>query len=96
ASIVLPSPGFDPAASLTAVAEEKATSLYGVPTMFIAANGRTRPARSEACRLRVSSTVIVGSLPRVAVELSACPQSQPTCGFRIVHMLAVVCRRGLG
>ncbi|RAE91362.1 AMP-binding protein, partial [Burkholderia multivorans] len=39
ASIVLPSPGFDPAASLTAVAEEKATSLYGVPTMFIAELG---------------------------------------------------------
>ncbi len=36
ASIVLPSPGFDPLASLQAVAEEKATSLYGVPTMFIA------------------------------------------------------------
>ncbi|MEW1987254.1 AMP-binding protein [Brevibacterium casei] len=40
ASIVLPSPGFDPAASLTAVAEEKATSLYGVPTMFIAELGQ--------------------------------------------------------
>lgn len=38
-SIVLPSPGFDPAASLTAVAEEGATSLYGVPTMFIAELG---------------------------------------------------------
>ncbi|RBP64186.1 fatty-acyl-CoA synthase [Brevibacterium sanguinis] len=36
ASIVLPSPGFDPLASLRAVAEERATSLYGVPTMFIA------------------------------------------------------------
>ena len=35
-TIVLPSPGFDPLASLHAVAEEKATSLYGVPTMFIA------------------------------------------------------------
>lgn len=36
ASIILPSPGFDPVASLAAVADEKATSLYGVPTMFIA------------------------------------------------------------
>lgn len=36
ATIILPSPGFDPVASLAAVAEEKATSLYGVPTMFIA------------------------------------------------------------
>src|SRR6202161_328986 len=36
AAIVIPSPGFDPAASLRAVAAEKCTSLYGVPTMFIA------------------------------------------------------------
>lgn len=36
AAIVLPAPAFDAAATLTAVAEEKCTSLYGVPTMFIA------------------------------------------------------------
>jgi len=36
ATIVIPSPGFDPAASLKAVAAERCTSLYGVPTMFIA------------------------------------------------------------
>ncbi|MCB8909523.1 AMP-binding protein [Rhodococcus rhodochrous] len=36
ATIVLPAPGFDPAATLSAVAAEKCTSLYGVPTMFIA------------------------------------------------------------
>ena len=39
ACIVLPSPGFDPAATLAAVAQEKITSLYGVPTMFIAELG---------------------------------------------------------
>src|SRR5699024_12287128 len=31
-----PSPGFDPVATMSAVTEERATSLYGVPTMFIA------------------------------------------------------------
>jgi fatty-acyl-CoA synthase len=36
AAIVIPSPGFDPASSLRAVQEERCTSLYGVPTMFIA------------------------------------------------------------
>ncbi|RCS90344.1 AMP-binding protein [Brevibacterium aurantiacum] len=35
AAMILPSPGFDPGAALSAVSEEKATSLYGVPTMFI-------------------------------------------------------------
>ena len=36
ATIVIPAPSFDPAASLRAVETEKCTSLYGVPTMFIA------------------------------------------------------------
>jgi fatty-acyl-CoA synthase len=36
ATMVIPAPGFDPAATLRAVASERCTSLYGVPTMFIA------------------------------------------------------------
>ncbi|GLZ55145.1 AMP-binding protein [Actinomycetospora sp. NBRC 106378] len=36
ATMVIPAPGFDPALTLAAVAEERCTSLYGVPTMFIA------------------------------------------------------------
>ncbi|HEX5188512.1 MAG TPA: AMP-binding protein [Streptosporangiaceae bacterium] len=36
ACIVIPAPGFDPAETLRAVQAEKCTSLYGVPTMFIA------------------------------------------------------------
>ena len=35
-AIIIPAPGFDPAATLRAVAQEQCTSLYGVPTMFIA------------------------------------------------------------
>jgi fatty-acyl-CoA synthase len=36
ACMVIPAPGFEPSATLAAVAEERCTSLYGVPTMFIA------------------------------------------------------------
>ena len=36
AAMVYPSEGFDPLATLQTVAEERCTSLYGVPTMFIA------------------------------------------------------------
>jgi len=36
ACMVIPNPAFDPAATLRAVADERCTSLYGVPTMFIA------------------------------------------------------------
>jgi fatty-acyl-CoA synthase len=34
--MVIPAPAFDPRATLAAVAAERCTSLYGVPTMFIA------------------------------------------------------------
>ena len=36
AAMVIPAPSFDPAATLGAVEAERCTSLYGVPTMFIA------------------------------------------------------------
>ncbi|WP_425828083.1 AMP-binding protein [Streptomyces fractus] len=36
ACIVIPGPSFEPAATLRAVQQERCTSLYGVPTMFIA------------------------------------------------------------
>jgi len=36
ACIVIPAPGFDPAQTLRTVQAERCTSLYGVPTMFIA------------------------------------------------------------
>jgi fatty-acyl-CoA synthase len=36
AAMVIPAPSFDPAATLAAVQAERCTSLYGVPTMFIA------------------------------------------------------------
>ncbi|MFE2474494.1 AMP-binding protein [Streptomyces sp. NPDC059389] len=36
AAMVIPAPAFDPAATLAAVEAESCTSLYGVPTMFIA------------------------------------------------------------
>jgi len=35
-TMVIPAQGFDPEATLAAVAQERCTSLYGVPTMFIA------------------------------------------------------------
>jgi len=36
AAIVIPAPGFEPAQTLRTVQAERCTSLYGVPTMFIA------------------------------------------------------------
>jgi fatty-acyl-CoA synthase len=39
AAMVIPAPAFDPSATLAAVSAERCTSLYGVPTMFIAMLG---------------------------------------------------------
>ena len=39
ATMVIPAAAFDPAATLRAVQDERCTSLYGVPTMFIAELG---------------------------------------------------------
>ncbi len=36
ATMVIPAPAFDPKATLQAIQQERCTSLYGVPTMFIA------------------------------------------------------------
>src|SRR5258708_1848037 len=36
AAMILPSPSFDPLATMEAIHVERATSIYGVPTMFIA------------------------------------------------------------
>ncbi|MFC4374816.1 AMP-binding protein [Nocardia halotolerans] len=36
AAVVIPAPSFDPGATLAAVAAQRCTALYGVPTMFIA------------------------------------------------------------
>ena len=52
ACMVIPAPGFDPAATLRAVQAERCTSLYGVPTMFIAELGLAEFADYELGSLR--------------------------------------------
>ena len=52
AAIVLPSEGFDPKATLRAVAEERCTALYGVPTMFIAELADPQLAGADLSSLR--------------------------------------------
>jgi fatty-acyl-CoA synthase len=59
ATIVIPAPLFDPAATLAAVAEERCTSLYGVPTMFIAELARPDFADYDLRSLRTG--VMAGS-----------------------------------
>jgi fatty-acyl-CoA synthase len=52
ATMIYPSEAFEPDAVLEAVAEEKATALYGVPTMFIAELASPRFAEFDLTSLR--------------------------------------------
>jgi fatty-acyl-CoA synthase len=58
--VVVPSESFDAAAVLAAVAAERCTSLYGVPTMFIAELGRPDFDRYDLTSLR---TGMMGGAP---------------------------------
>jgi fatty-acyl-CoA synthase len=59
AALILPSPQFDALATLEAVHRERATALYGVPTMFIAEMEHPEFARFDLTSLRTG--VMAGS-----------------------------------
>ena len=59
ACLIYPSEAFDPAAVLAAVEEEKCTSLYGVPTMFIAEIEHADFAKTNFSTLRTG--IMAGS-----------------------------------
>jgi fatty-acyl-CoA synthase len=59
ACVVVPGEGFDPLAVLEAVAEERCTSLYGVPTMFVAELEHPRFSEFDLSSLRTG--VMAGS-----------------------------------
>jgi fatty-acyl-CoA synthase len=58
-TMIYPNDAFDPLLTLTTVAEEKATALYGVPTMFIAELDRPELDRFDLSSLRTG--VMAGS-----------------------------------
>ena len=59
AAMVIPAAGFDAAATLRACATERCTSLYGVPTMFIAELGEPDLADYDLSSLRTG--IMAGS-----------------------------------
>lgn len=59
AAMILPAPTFDPEATLRAVEAERCTSLYGVPTMFIAELGLDNFAEFDLSSLRTG--IMAGS-----------------------------------
>ncbi|MEU5089891.1 AMP-binding protein [Streptomyces sp. NPDC021356] len=73
ACVVIPGPSFDPEATLEAVRRERCTSLYGVPTMFIAELGLPGFAAYDLSTLRTG--IMAGSpcpvevMKRVVAEM---------------------------
>jgi fatty-acyl-CoA synthase len=59
ACMVIPAPAFDPLATLEAVERERCTSLYGVPTMFIAELAHPEFGRFDLSSLRTG--IMAGS-----------------------------------
>jgi fatty-acyl-CoA synthase len=65
ATMVIPAPGFDPELTLRAVADERCTGVYGVPTMFIAMQNHPSFASHDLSSLRTG--IMAGSICPVEV-----------------------------
>ena len=65
ATMVIPAPAFDPAATLRAVQTERCTAVYGVPTMFIAMQNHEAFASFDLSSLRTG--IMAGALCPVEV-----------------------------
>jgi fatty-acyl-CoA synthase len=64
-TMIIPAPAFDPALTLRAIAEERATAVYGVPTMFIAMQNDPSFADADLATLRTG--IMAGSICPVEV-----------------------------
>ncbi|MGN6722479.1 MAG: AMP-binding protein [Marmoricola sp.] len=65
ATMIIPAPGFDPAITLKSIVDERATGVYGVPTMFIAIQNDATFADSDLSTLRTG--IVAGSVCPVEV-----------------------------
>ncbi|HSZ30890.1 MAG TPA: AMP-binding protein [Pseudonocardiaceae bacterium] len=70
ACLVYPAPSFEPVATLSALARERCTSLYGVPTMFIAMLAQLNPTQLNPTQLNSTD---LSSLRTGIMAGSPCP-----------------------
>jgi fatty-acyl-CoA synthase len=93
ACIVIPAPGFEPAATLRAAQDERCTSLYGVPTMFIAELALPDFAGYDLTTLRTG--IMAGSPCPVEVMkrvLSEMHMSEVTIAYGMTETSPVSCQ----
>jgi fatty-acyl-CoA synthase len=82
AALVVPAPSFDPRATLAAVASERCTSLYGVPTMFVAELDHPERPGFDLSSLRTG--IMSGApcpLPLMEAVVSTLGASEITIGY---------------
>ena len=82
ACLVYPAPAFDPKATLAAVAEERCTSLYGVPAMFIA---ELAAPGFDAYDLSSLRTGIIGGAPCPVEVMKQIVDRMGMAGVTIVY-----------
>lgn len=83
ATMVLPAPHFSPLATLQAVAQERCTALYGVPTMFIGQLNHPQFLEFDLTSLRTGcmagAPCPIEIMKRVITEMH-CPEITIACG----------------
>ncbi len=82
AAVVVPSAGFDPGATLAAIEAERCTSIYGVPTMFVAE--LEHPDRKSRDLTSLRTGIMAGSpcpLPLMEAVISELGARQITIGY---------------
>ena len=97
AAIVVPAPTFDPETTLRTVEEQRCTSLYGVPTMFIAELALPDFGRYDLTSLR--SGIMAGSPCPIAVMkqcVSAMHMNEVTICYGMTETSPVSTQTGTG
>ncbi|WP_336491733.1 AMP-binding protein [Methylobacterium nigriterrae] len=97
AAMVYPGEGFDPVRTLQAVAEERCTTLYGVPTMFIAALEHVDREKLDLSGLRTG--IMAGSPCPIAVMKQVVEKlnmSDVTIAYGMTETSPVSFQNGIG
>jgi fatty-acyl-CoA synthase len=90
-AMVVPAPTFDPKATLCAVESERCTSLYGVPTMFVAQLDHPDRPKHDLTSLRTG--IMAGSpcpLPLMKAVIEVMGAAQITIGYGLTEASPII------
>jgi fatty-acyl-CoA synthase len=90
-AMIVPAPSFDPKATLVAIESERCTSLYGVPTMFVAQLDHPDRPSHDLSSLRTG--IMAGSpcpLPLMKAVIEVMGASQITIGYGLTEASPII------